>query len=137
MHELSICQALLNQVEALVRQHGARAARRVTVRVGALSGVVPELLARAFLLARAGTRACDAELIIEYAPVRVRCERCDAQSEASANNLRCAACGDWHTKLVSGDELVLVSVEMIKDKGPDVRNKAAANPCVSTLNPLT
>jgi hydrogenase nickel incorporation protein HypA/HybF len=44
--------------------------------------------------------------------VRVRCEQCGAESEASPNRLLCGACGDYHTRLLSGDELLLVSVEL-------------------------
>jgi hydrogenase nickel incorporation protein HypA/HybF len=28
------------------------------------------------------------------------------------NRLTCAACGDWHTRVISGDELLLESVEL-------------------------
>lgn len=116
MHELSVCQALLAQVSGIARNHGARAASRIVVRVGPLSGVEPALLAQAFPLARAGTLAADAELVIEPAPVRVRCERCGAQTEAAANRLLCGACGDYHTTLTAGDDLLLVSVELIQEE---------------------
>jgi hydrogenase nickel incorporation protein HypA/HybF len=115
VHELSICQALLNTVERIVRAQGARAAARVTVRLGALSGVVPALLEQAFFHARAGRPAvAEAELMIEHAPLRVFCTVCGAETEAVANRLLCARCGDWRTRLVSGDELLLVSVELVK-----------------------
>lgn len=112
MHELAVCQALLNQVEALARRYEAQSVRGITVRVGALSGVVPELLAQAFAIARAGTLAGDAELVIETAPVRVRCAACGAETEAGVNRLVCGRCGNEHTRLVSGDELLLVSMEL-------------------------
>ena len=112
MHELAVCQSMLRQVEAIAREHGAVAVTRVTVQVGPLSGVVPELLSRAFPLASAGTVAEDACLQVDRLPLRVRCERCGAESEASPARLLCGACGDWHTRLLSGDELLLASVEL-------------------------
>jgi hydrogenase nickel incorporation protein HypA/HybF len=72
----------------------------------------PQLLEQAFPLARAGTIAAHAALAIETLPVRVRCETCGAETAATPNRLLCGACGDWHTQLVSGDELLLVSVEL-------------------------
>jgi hydrogenase nickel incorporation protein HypA/HybF len=42
----------------------------------------------------------------------VRCETCGAESVALPNRLVCGACGDWHTRLVSGDEMLLASVEL-------------------------
>jgi hydrogenase nickel incorporation protein HypA/HybF len=112
MHELSVCHALLDQVALIASRHRATGVGNVTVRIGPLSGVEPSLLTQAFPLARAGTVAEAAELVIEPAPVRVRCDVCEAETDASVNRLLCAACGDYHTRLVSGDELLLVSVEL-------------------------
>lgn len=113
MHELSVCQGMLGQVEAIARSHHASGVRRIRVQVGPLSGVEPQLLEQAFPLARAGTVAEQAELVIESLPVRVHCETCGRDSDAAPNRLLCAACGDWHTRLVSGDELLLASVELV------------------------
>lgn len=112
MHELSVCQALIGQVQDVVREHRAAAVKTVNVRIGPLSGVEPDLLAQAFPLAAAGTVAEAARLVIESLPIRVRCEKCGAETAAAANRLVCGACGDWHTRLVSGDEMLLASVEL-------------------------
>jgi hydrogenase nickel incorporation protein HypA/HybF len=116
MHELSVCQALLGQVEALAHAHHARGVSRITLRIGPLAGVEPALLQQAYPIARAGTAAHAAELIIERLPVRVRCEHCGAESEVPANRLSCSACGDWQTQLIGGDELLLASVELVMDE---------------------
>ena len=113
MHELSICQAMLQQVEAIAAQRQARGVTSITIRIGPLSGVEPDLLQHAFPMARAGTVAAEARLIVERLPIRVRCEQCDAETEATPNRLLCGACGDWHTRLVSGDEMLLASVELL------------------------
>ena len=122
MHELSVCQGMLDQVARVASDHGATGVKNIVVRIGPLSGVVPELLAQAFPLARAGTVAEAAELSIEELPVRVRCESCGAETEASASRLLCGECSDWHTQLISGDELLLVSVELIRNAECGVRN---------------
>jgi len=116
VHELSICQDLLDQVLRIAAERSAPAVTRVTLRVGPLSGVEPELLQLAFPLARAGTLAEQAELVIESLPLRVRCDTCGAETDAAPNRLVCGACGDWHTRLASGDELMLVSVDLIEDE---------------------
>lgn len=113
MHELSIAQALVEQLQDHVRQHRARGIGRVVVRIGPLAGVVPELLASAFPMAAAGTVAEAAVLELEDLPVRVRCRICGAETEAAPNRLRCGTCGDWQTTLISGDELLLASLELI------------------------
>ena len=115
MHELAVCQGLLRQVETIAREHGAGRVTRIVVRIGPLSGVEPDLLAGAFPLAAADTRATTAELVIERLPVRVLCNTCGAESEATPNRLLCGVCGDWHTRLVGGDEMLLASVELERD----------------------
>lgn len=76
MHELSICEALLDEVERLAREQGARRVRRIVLRIGPLSGVEPALLRQAYPLAAAATCAADAVLESEPASVRVRCLDC-------------------------------------------------------------
>ena len=112
MHELSVCQAMLQQVEAIAHREKAQRVLAIVVRIGPLSGVEPELLRQAFPLAVAGTRADAAELRVESSPIRVRCTECGAESDARSNCLLCAACGSFRTRLLSGDELLLASVEL-------------------------
>jgi hydrogenase nickel incorporation protein HypA/HybF len=120
MHELSVCQSLLEQVERIAADHGAERVERIRVRIGPLSGVEADLLRSAYPLAAAGTIAEGAELDIEPAPVLVHCVTCGAETEATPNRLLCGACGDWHTRLVSGDELLLASLELsVPDEVPE------------------
>lgn len=113
MHELAVCQALLEQVERAARAAGAATVARVVLRVGPLSGVEPALLARAFEVARAGGIAAAAELRVEPAPVRVRCRECRAEHDVPPNRLLCPGCGSWRTELRAGDELVLQRLEFV------------------------
>jgi len=118
MHELSLCQALISQVEGVAHEHQAQAVTRILLRVGPLSGAEPALLQQAFPLAAAGTLAAGAELAIEKVPIKVRCQQCGAESEATANRLLCASCGDYHTQLISGDEMLLQSLEFAVERKP-------------------
>jgi hydrogenase nickel incorporation protein HypA/HybF len=111
MHEMAICGALLEQIEAIAHQHSARVTR-VHLAIGPLSGVEPALLRHAYPLACAGTAAEGSDLVIEAAAVRVRCRSCGVESSASAQRLLCAECGNWQTELTGGDELLLLKVEL-------------------------
>jgi hydrogenase nickel incorporation protein HypA/HybF len=112
MHELSVCEALVRQLRELGEREGAQRITRVLLRIGPLSGVVPELLAHAFPVAAAGTLAQDAALDMDEAPVRVRCTICGQETDALPSRLVCGACGDYRTRLTAGDELLLASVEL-------------------------
>ena len=112
MHEFSICQSLLRQVDQIATEHHATTIDKIHLQVGPLSGVEPALLQSAFQIARANTLARTADMIIQATPIKVRCKNCGAMSEAKLNNLACRACGDWQTELLSGDELFIERIEM-------------------------
>lgn len=112
MHEMAVCNELLAQVRSNAVQHGARSVGDITVRIGALSGVEPELLERAFSIARAGDYTADARLVIETVGVRIRCRVCGNENEAAANRLLCRKCGGYAVDLVGGDELLLARIEL-------------------------
>jgi hydrogenase nickel incorporation protein HypA/HybF len=112
MHELSVCQALVDQLRDLAARESAQRVTRVLLRVGPLSGVVPDLLEHAFPIAAAGTVADGSAIAIEHAVLRVRCRSCSAETDAEPGSLVCGSCGDFRTDLISGDELLLVSVEL-------------------------
>ena len=112
MHELALCQALVKQVQQIAGERGAGRVLSVTLSIGPLSGVEAELLKQAYPIATAGTVAEASRLEIEATPVKVRCSECGEISSASPNNLLCGACGGWRTVLESGDEMLLVSLEL-------------------------
>ena len=114
MHELAICRSLMGQVEHIAREREAHSVSLIIIGLGPLSGVEAELLKNAYTIARAGTVAASAKLIVEYLPVRVKCSQCGSESEALPNKLLCKQCGDWRTSLISGDELMLMSIELEK-----------------------
>ncbi len=116
MHELSICQALINQVEAIASEQAAQSVAVIRLGIGPLSGVETQLLQQAYPIASAGSVAEGAELVIDNLPLQVSCEHCGRTTEVLPNRLVCAACGDWHTRLVSGDELLLTSIELVRDE---------------------
>ena len=112
MHELSVCLSLLEQVQAIAAERDAHQVIRIELKVGPLSGVESALLRNAWPLAAAGTIAVDAELIIDEADIVVRCTTCKAETPALANRLVCGECGDFRTTVISGDEMILQSVEL-------------------------
>ena len=116
MHELSICQSLMSQIENIALENNAQSVTSVVIAMGPLSGVEAQLLKNAYPIASARTIAEHAELIINTLPIRVKCNQCGCESDALPNKLVCKECGDWRTTLLSGDELMLMSVELEKSQ---------------------
>jgi hydrogenase nickel incorporation protein HypA/HybF len=116
VHELSVCRALIRQVDEVVRQHRAAGVKAIRLKIGPLSGVEPGLLEQAFPLASKDTVAEGARLVVERPSVRVNCQSCGADSDAAPNRLLCGQCGSPRTRLVGGDELLLAGVELAAAK---------------------
>lgn len=111
MHEYSIVQALLEQVCRQVDHHAAKVVHRIKVRLGALSGVEPDLFTTAFDMARAMYPSCStAQLDVVSSPAVWECPRCHAEFKPKTK-LWCEKC---HTpaRLVRGDEIILEQIEM-------------------------
>ena len=89
--------------------------RRLSVRVGELGGVNPELLRAAYELARVGTVCAGAPLDIAAVPARWACDAC-GRTVPGDGPRRCHACGA-PARLVAGDDLVLEQIEL---EVPDV-----------------
>lgn len=112
MHELSVCLALMDQIHRIAREHNAVRVERIVLQIGPLAGVEATLLENAFPLAAAGSLAEGAALVMQASPVVVKCTACGAESRVAPNRLLCARCGDFRTRLVSGDELLLEKLEL-------------------------
>jgi len=110
MHEYSIVQALLNRVEAECASRGATAVHRLSVRIGELSGIEPDLLATAWETFREDSICKGAPLEIRRVQAHWECPRCQA-TIAKGMRLQCVAC-ETPAKLAGGDEIVLDQIEM-------------------------
>jgi hydrogenase nickel incorporation protein HypA/HybF len=115
MHELAVCDGLIRQVCAVAAEHKATRVTRIALQVGPLSGIEAPQLAQAFTIAGCGSVAEDAELEIEIPPIRVWCEACGVETEAAVNRIVCGQCGGWRVELRSGNEMILKSLQLLKD----------------------
>jgi hydrogenase nickel incorporation protein HypA/HybF len=117
MHELSIARSL---IEVATEQLGPAESKTeagyvsaVKVRIGVLSGVVPEALRTAFEMAAVGTDLDGASLEIEQVDLAVWCPDCAAERVLpDTRRLSCPACNAPTPRIVRGRELELVSIEV-------------------------
>jgi len=83
MHEFSIMESALATAAQKTRAAGATQIHRLKLRVGQLSGVVPEALRFAFAALKTGSPAAAAELEIEEVPAVGWCADCAAEFAAA------------------------------------------------------
>ncbi len=108
MHELSITQSL---IEAVLDRTGERKVTAVNLKVGSLSGVLPDAMRFCFDVASADTPLAGARLMIDEPQGRARCRDCLDEFELTDLILLCP-CGSADVEVLSGRELMLMSVEV-------------------------
>ncbi|HEX5201771.1 hydrogenase maturation nickel metallochaperone HypA [Paractinoplanes rhizophilus] len=108
MHELAIAEDI---VDLVCDRADGRPVRRVTVRIGKLTAVVPQAMLFCFDLATEGTVAEGARLEIEERAGVARCRSCGALVELPDPILLCP-CGSADLDVTAGRELQVVSMEV-------------------------
>ena len=113
MHEMSIVQALLEQVQTEVEKSG-QSGRVVSLHlvIGRLSGVHVDSIRFGFELLSPGSIAQGAALCIEQPKARCHCAACGAQPEIDEIVVSCPVCGEADIAIRGGQELLLQSIEL-------------------------
>ena len=112
MHELAIMDSALNLALEQAEKAGATRVLVVRLRIGSLSGVVPEALQFAFETLAPGTAAEGALLDIENVPACYWCSSCSRQFQADDLFAECPACHQLSADLRAGREMELTSMEI-------------------------
>jgi hydrogenase nickel incorporation protein HypA/HybF len=111
MHEVSIMTEALRMAVDAAKSAGASRVLKLRLRIGRLSGVVPESLQFAFDVVCLGTMAEGASLEIEAVPAACWCATCAAEFECVDFFSECPRCHNFSGELRRGRELDIASVE--------------------------
>jgi hydrogenase nickel incorporation protein HypA/HybF len=111
MHEYALVEALIGRVEAEARRRQALAVHGLSVRLGELAGVDPELFQTAYDTFRAGTLCERAPLTLRRIPASWSCPRC-RQAIPRGEVLRCATCGEPARLDEGSDALTLDGIDL-------------------------
>ena len=110
MHELGI---MTEAIRMAVEAAGSRRVRKMTLRVGVLSGVAPDALRFAFEVAAHGTVVAGAVLEIETVAAVCWCANCHQEFESGNLLDACPRCNDLSGDLRRGRGLEIAAVELI------------------------
>jgi len=110
MHERSLIQSLLRQVEQIVATEGGGQVAEIRVQVGDLSGVEPLLFQMAFDDMVPAVFSSECQLALEMIPVTAVCSECEHQFEIVDFQFRCPACQTGSVQVIQGDKVKLISV---------------------------
>lgn len=112
MHELSICESIVNTLKSQAEAHQFSRVLTLRLDIGQFAGVEVESLRFCFPVVALGTLAEDAKLEINLIPGRGWCERCQSATEMQARYSSCLNCGNHGLTLSAGDEMRIAEVEV-------------------------
>jgi hydrogenase nickel incorporation protein HypA/HybF len=113
MHELSIVEALIEQVEKEIDRGGHRGrVARLDLAIGRLSGVSVDSIRFAFQLLAPGTVVERAEIHVERPKAACVCGACGGRTEIEDLVVRCPACRSDRIHIEGGNELLLQTIDL-------------------------
>jgi len=112
MHELSLCQEILNILQTQSVQQSFNKIMHIKLEVGELSCVDPNALAFGFTQIAKDTLAAEAKLDIITVPGRAFCEQCKKEVALSKYLAPCPDCDSWQLQIRSGNELRIKDIEV-------------------------
>jgi hydrogenase nickel incorporation protein HypA/HybF len=113
MHEISIVEALIEQVEKEIDRgrHRGRVAR-LDLAIGRLSGVSVDSVRFAFQLLAPGTVVERAEIHIDEPKAACVCGACGQRTKIDDLVVQCPACRSDRIHIEGGNELLLQTIDL-------------------------
>ena len=111
MHELPVTEGILRTVLPAAEKAGAKKILRIRLKVGALSGVVPECLQIYLDQIGEGTLAEGARIISEVTPAVIKCRLCGYAGPIARGQHECPGCKSPDFQITGGWEVTVDSLE--------------------------
>jgi hydrogenase nickel incorporation protein HypA/HybF len=115
MHETSIVQNLFEIIDTISRENNLTKIEKVTVSIGKMRMIVPEIFQFAFDAARKDSIAHNAVLNMILVPIKIRCAQCESESIVEDNTYICPVCSSIEVEVIDGDEILITSIEGDKE----------------------
>lgn len=112
MHEMSIVEALMEQIMKMAEEGNWKAVTKVRLKVGVMRQIVPDILEFCFEIASKGTITEGAVLDIEEVPLSIRCDECGYEWDDREFLGLCPKCGSIYVNVLNGMELELTNLEV-------------------------
>ncbi len=125
MHELSLVSSIIDLLSDHAETNGWKMVTRVTLRIGSMRQVIPDVMRFAFTVAAKGTPLEGAELEIVELPFAGKCRICDSTWEEVL--FSCPECGSCDTEITHGMELDIDSVEVEDQDAPKDKHSPGCN----------
>lgn len=116
MHELSLCQSVLDTVlEELKKLDPPAKVTKVRVVVGRQHQVIPDNMIFLYETVAKDTPADGSTMELIQRPITARCKVCNWDGEIAPPLYACGACGSSSLLITGGKELYVESMEVERD----------------------
>lgn len=112
MHEMSICESILNILKEQASVQNFETVKRVSLEIGPLAGVEIEALKFGFDVVMRNSLADGAVLDIVETQARATCLDCGASAAIEERFDPCPICGSHRLKVTSGEEMRIKELEV-------------------------
>jgi hydrogenase nickel incorporation protein HypA/HybF len=112
MHELPVTKSIVKISSEEAEKHNAKIVKEIRIKVGVLTGLIPDSIQYYFDIISKGTLVEGAGLKIEKLPIRFRCNDCGCEDEAKAGIYSCKNCESMNIKIIGGNEFFIESLEI-------------------------
>ena len=112
MHEMSIVQSLISIIKEEMEKNNASRLRSVSVKIGEMSGIVPEALSTCFEILTAKGDMKGAILNMNIEPLVGYCKKCKEEFEIKEYVFSCPECESTGIDIISGREMNIVEIEV-------------------------
>jgi hydrogenase nickel incorporation protein HypA/HybF len=112
MHEISLCESVVQMIEEQAEIQGYRRVRTVRLEIGRLAGVEIEAMRFGFSAVASGTIADGAGLDIVEIPGTAHCPHCRCDVGVEQRFDVCPRCGRGPLALTGGDRMRVLELEV-------------------------
>ena len=113
MHELTLCEQILDILDDEKRRRGFSRLKRLKLEIGRFGCVDADALTFAFEVTTRDSWLDGAAIEVVRLPGRARCLDCDREVEVETHLADCPACGSARLMPTGGDEMRLVEIEVV------------------------
>ncbi|KAA3632843.1 MAG: hydrogenase maturation nickel metallochaperone HypA [Proteobacteria bacterium] len=112
MHEMALCEGILQAIEENSKREGYRRVKLVRLEIGALAGVEIDAMRFGFDAVMQGTLADGAALDIVNTPGQAWCLDCAHQVAVTQRFDECPDCGGFQLEVTAGDEMRIKELQV-------------------------
>jgi hydrogenase nickel incorporation protein HypA/HybF len=112
MHEMSLCEGVIEIIEAEARRQSFTRVKTVWLEIGALSQVEPDAMRFCFDVVAAHSVAAEARLEIVSSPGQAWCMSCVKTVAVERRYDPCPCCGGYQLQITGGDDMRLRELEV-------------------------